>query len=60
MVSGEGNRRQREPVCVCELEAVVATGACQELTMTCEKNLDFDDKSSNRETQALLGTGTLN
>lgn len=60
MVSGEGNKIQREPVCVCELEAVVATGACQELTMTCAKNLDFDDKSSNREIHGLLGTGMLN
>lgn len=35
--------------CVCELEAEVVTGACQELIMTLVANLDLDDKSSNEK-----------
>lgn len=36
-------------LCACELEAEVATEACQELTMTLVGNLDLDDKSSNEK-----------
>lgn len=34
-------------------------GACQELTMTWVKNLDLDDKSINRKSHGLLGSGML-
>lgn len=50
MVSGRRRTRHKESLlCVCELEAAVATGACQELTITWVKNLDSDDKSSNKK-----------
>ena len=39
-------------MCVCELEVAVATGACQELTMTWVKNLDSDNKSSDKKTHS--------
>lgn len=44
-----GKRCKGNLLCVCELEAEVATGACQELTMTLVGNLDLDDKSSNKK-----------
>lgn len=50
MVSRErGMGHQESLLCICELEAEVATGACQELTMTLVGNLDLHDKSSNRK-----------
>lgn len=59
-VSGKrGTKYKGSLLCVCELEAAVAMGACQEFTMTWVKNLQLDDKSSNRKIHGLLGAGML-